>query len=203
MVALKPEAGPVVERFRMSPADETGGPFRVWKSAAGDHWLVVSGVGKALAAAATAWLYARSLEPKSAVWINAGIAGHREWEPGTVRRIEKITDGATGRHFLLTHGPEGGMDPANLISSDRPIDEYPTDGSLVDMEAAGFCAMARRIAGQGRVHVVKVVSDNLENDHRTLTPGRVRELMMALIKRSGGLVDILQGAPQGRDRTDC
>ena len=73
LTALAAEAKPIASWFnlrRMLP--ERGFPVYRNQHVA----LVVAGVGKTNAAAATAYLYARSGCPADAIWVNVGVAGH-------------------------------------------------------------------------------------------------------------------------------
>jgi hypothetical protein len=75
VVALASEARPIAGRYRMRAAAE-GGPFRVFAAPDGDAWLIVSGMGKAAAAAATAYLHLLAGGAPGRVWLNVGIGGH-------------------------------------------------------------------------------------------------------------------------------
>lgn len=184
VVALKPEADPVIEHFKMKPIAQAG-PFRCWANEAGDAWLVISGIGKASSAAASAWLHAVSGADPAAAWVNLGIAGHHSLEPGEIRRIHKVTDAGTGRSWYPPQviGGKCGIESAGLITVDRPAESFPDDVSLLDMEASGFIETVSRFTSLDLVHGVKVVSDNAETGFEGLkgNRNRVRNLMDSLV----------------------
>ncbi|MEJ2309678.1 MAG: hypothetical protein P8Z78_10230 [Gammaproteobacteria bacterium] len=158
LTAFDAEARPLIDRFRLKRQPDQG--FHVY--AGDDAWLVVSGPGKASAAAATAHLHGRAGFPENAAWINIGIAGHRDLAQGEARLVHKLTDGATGRNWypaITVHAP---WDSLALVTLDRPDTEYAHD-ALVDMEASGFMETALRFSTGELVHCVKVVSDNCDN----------------------------------------
>ena len=81
VVALRAEARPLIDRYRLEPADD--GAFRCFHGSG--RSLVISGVGKVAAAAATACLHEKPLD----VWVNVGIAGHRDRAPGELVRAHR------------------------------------------------------------------------------------------------------------------
>src|SRR3954468_18859062 len=92
VVAFQAEARPLVERFGMEPAGE--GPFAIYRG--DDAWLIVSGLGKAAAAAATAYLHLFSGGEMGRAWLNVGPGRHQPRPGGRRRNPHKISDGASG-----------------------------------------------------------------------------------------------------------
>jgi hypothetical protein len=168
VVALGAEARPLIDRYRLEPAG--GGTFRVYQG--GGRRLVVSGVGKVAAAAATAYLH----EEPSAVWLNVGIAGHRDRTPGELLRANRVTDAATGERFYPTLLGLTAIDSAGVTTVDAPETELASP-ELFDMEASGFYATALRFSTSELVQCVKIVSDNLATGIDGVTSARVSELV--------------------------
>ena len=78
VVALKAEATPLVELFKLAKGSEPS-PFPVFVN--DRHRLVLSGAGKELSAKATSYLSERFPQPNQA-WLNFGMAGHGTLGPG-------------------------------------------------------------------------------------------------------------------------
>ena len=94
IAALPAEVKPLISRFNLQRVQ----PDRVFPVYRNRHIsLVVSGVGKVNAAAASAFLYALNGFPNSAVWINLGIAGHKDLALGDAVLAHRITDAGSGR----------------------------------------------------------------------------------------------------------
>ena len=74
VIALKEEAQIIITQFKMSLLSQTS-VFPIFKNFDGSHWLILSGIGRHNAAAATLYLYEKSNAPRWTSWINIGIAG--------------------------------------------------------------------------------------------------------------------------------
>lgn len=171
VTALAAEAEPIVERYGMTPRDGAFAWFRSEEAA-----LVVSGVGKIAAASAVAYLHARTEEREHAAWIDAGLAGHRDREPGEVLLAHTVRDAASGRSWHPT--PLGGVElpRVEVVTVDRPESRFDAEAAY-DMEAAGFVPAALRFSSTELVQVIKVVSDNRKTPWTGLTPRDARELV--------------------------
>ena len=178
VVALRAEARPFVEALSLeaTPAGEAPFPLFVGRRAR----LVVSGVGRVRAAAATAYLEGRFPE-QALVWGNVGVAAHRELPLGTAVVAHKVVEEASSRTWYPTLIVEPELPTATVCTVDRPV-ARATDDSLYEMEAAGFAATAVRCVTSERLVVVKVVSDHGVESPRELDRGRVT----ALVERSVG-----------------
>lgn len=171
VVAVAPEAEPLVRRFRMEPRE---GAFRWYL---GDEAaLVVSGVGKLAAAAATSYLHTKTGEEPFGLWINVGTAGHRERPRGDVLLAHTVTDAASGERFHPTRldGPE--LEACEVRTVDRPETDFETDAAY-DMEAYGFVAAALRFSTAELVQSIKIVSDNRETGAAAWTARAARALV--------------------------
>ena len=178
VVALRAEATPLILRERLRALGTGGGLFPVYSSADGAVRLIISGVGKVNAAAATAYL-AASLPSESIVgWINFGIAGSGEVPFGTVVLTGSILDEATGRRWFpgTPLYPKGSLTRKGVMTVDRPREEYPAGGGLIEMEAAGFYPTALRRSTTEFCQVVKVVSDGPGNPVSAINQSVVGDL---------------------------
>ncbi len=176
VVALPAEARPLIERFELTRADAAA--FPLWQGA--EASLVVCGVGRAAAAAATGYLAGRLRGAGEAAWINVGVGGHHGLAVGEAVLAHKVVEAASGRSWYPPLVFEPPCPTATVLTVDRPETSYPTD-AVYEMEAAGFCSAAARFASAELVQVVKVISDNAESPTRRLSGARVQELIGARI----------------------
>ena len=158
------EAKPFVVGLGLKPYDKK--PFPVFTTE--NLVLVISGIGKAHAAAATA--YGLLTFSPSAV-LNTGAAGalDRSHPTGSIYQINNIIE--HDRPNILTgkpvrHKPDKmkGFDDAVLASGDRPVidredrSRLAALADLVDMEAAAVVQTCRTMSVP--CHIFKFVSDD-------------------------------------------
>lgn len=158
VVALSAEANPLVNHFHLEPETDSD-RFRTYRSGDNSIWLVISGVGRDSAAAAAAFLAARTRASRQTAWLNVGVGGQRDLPVGTPLLAHTITDDVTESSW---HPPiifEPFCETAPVRTVQEPLDHYPTD-EVYEMEASGFYAIARQVSNPGMVHVLKVISDN-------------------------------------------
>ncbi len=179
VVALPAEARPLIERYRLRRDPRHLG-FKLFRGAAGDVALIVSGPGKVAAAAATASLHAAAGGGRDAAWLNVGIVGHGERPVGEVVLAHKVRDRATGESWV----------PPLLFAAPCPTDEVLTvdtveqdfaEAVAYEMEASGFYSTACRFAGAEVVHCLKVVSDGPGEAAEALTAAKVQQLVAAAL----------------------
>jgi len=161
------EAAPFVRGLGLRRSGKK--PFRVYD---GEHYrLILSGIGKANAAMATAVL---ALDGDVDTVINAGAAGALRdgFAVGDIRVIDRVVEGdrprlRDGGPRIVTPDPVEGHAGATLITHDRPILE-PADraraaavADLADMEGAAVVQACRTFGL--RCHLVKIVTDTPEH----------------------------------------
>jgi nucleoside phosphorylase len=170
VVALIPEAEPIIAHYKLEPAR---GAFPIFR---GDEAaLIVSGIGKSASAAATAYLQAQTEEATKGVWFNVGIAGHRDRPLGTSSLAREVIDQASGKRWRL-EVPVVHLPSDTVWTVDRTEKNYENNG-LYEMEAAGFMTAATRFAPNELVQCFKVVSDNRSSSHDKITPARIHDLL--------------------------
>ena len=170
VVALAAEARPLLASHRLQGV--SGHPYRI---CAGEQThLIVSGIGKIAAAAATAYLRALIGDAPTA-WLNIGIAGHGSQAVGTPLLAHKIVDAASDKPFYPTFTAPPPCRTTLLHTVDRA--QPAADDTAYDMEASGFCEAAQRFATSERVHCLKVVSDNPQSSYQTLNAAKVEALI--------------------------
>ena len=79
IVALQPEARPLIEGYKLVKRNDSSA-FPVFENV--NHRLIISGIGRMNAAAATGYLLSELGQPTHAI-LNLGIAGHGELPTGT------------------------------------------------------------------------------------------------------------------------
>ena len=173
IVALKAEANPLIERFRLKPlASPT--LFPIWENEA--IKLIISGVGKIKAGAAVSYLAGIHRDEKIDSWLNIGIAGHRTLAIGTPLLIHKITDTTRQISFFPSFAFLPPCETISCLTFDQPITDYPEE-SVCEMEAAGFYSIAAKIAPLETIHLFKVVSDNTHCPTKQLTKSKIEQLI--------------------------
>lgn len=162
------EAQPFVKGLGLKRIEKR--PFRVYSN--GSLFLVLSGIGKANAAVATAYV----------IWkfscrriINAGAAGStgRDCDVGDIYHIDKVIEYdrpkmpfGGKRIFIPDLLP--GFHSATLATQDRPVialsrrREIAPFAELVDMEGASVVYASRLF--QARCYLFKIVSDTVEHE---------------------------------------
>ena len=177
VVAHGLEAKPIIEQFGLDLVSD-GGAFRRYQGPGVN--LVVSGMGKVNAAAATAYLYAVTMNDSmyDPIWINAGIAGHKTYELGCTTIVRKITDQGTRSSYYPLPIPSSLLSSA-LVTSDVPEEEYSLDAAF-DMEGSAFWSVATKFSPIEFVQLLKVVSDNPNHGIKTLDKEKIENYMEAL-----------------------
>ena len=173
VVALQCEARPLIQYYRLRGNPEKNG-FSLYHNE--DICLVISGIGKINAAAATAYQYAITGKLSHCVWLNIGIAGHCKMQPGEAALANKITDAGTQQSWypgIIIAPP---CQTASVITVDNAENDY-TSSALYEMESSGFYATASRFATTELIHCFKIVSDNPDNPSHNITEKSTEELI--------------------------
>lgn len=158
ITALSAEARPIIDALKLSRVMDARG-FKLF--AKGDVSLVVCGIGRTRAAAATGWLAARQGEPRDTAWLNVGIAGHGTREAGALVMAGKIRDASTDNHAYPPPLVGRKLDRDLVVTVDTPEYEYP-EAAAYEMEAFAIWDAATRFASGELVAFIKIVSDGPE-----------------------------------------
>ena len=164
VAATDVEASALVTRMGLAAC---GGPLPMFQK--GEQMLVVSGRGRAKAAAAVAWASARNDDVGGLAWLNVGLAGHRSIAVGEVRGLSSLYDVSTGGQYFPGDEALTGVTTMMGATVDRPATTYTLD-ALYDMEASPFFEIASMLSEPQLIASVKVVSDhggNREPDEAT------------------------------------
>ena len=158
IAATQTEADPVISALKLK---RTPASLNYYQKE--ETHLVVSGIGKCNAATACGWLAQKTQQTStdnntSVAWLNFGIAGHVNAEPGTAFIAHKVTDFATERVWF-PHRLTDNITSSDLTTVDKPL-QYYMPAQLHDMEASAYTEAARKFSDAELVQTIKVVSDN-------------------------------------------
>ena len=192
VVALKAEARPLIRHYELQHR-HANTTFPVYLGT--DVALVVSGPGKAAAAAATAWLQELTQGNKANAWLNIGIAGHATCAVGDARIANRVTEQATNKSWYPPQVHELDIATSRLLTVDSPENDYPVD-TLYDMEAAGFYPAACRFSTSELVQCFKVVSDNRQHANTKISAKHCEQLVGSQLKTINRLVEALGNMQQ-------
>ncbi len=147
VVALRAEAQALVSALGLR-AHSRATPWPLYIGADGDAALVISGVGRAAAAAAGGWAQGFLATRASAIdtpvaWVNAGVAGHAAGPLGRALLAHRVVEVATERTWYPPPVPGVTLDSDTVFTVDRPESTFEPAGAY-DMEAAGFLTAATR-----------------------------------------------------------
>jgi len=178
VVALPAEAKPLVDHFDLQRW-QANTAYPLYH---GDHKaLVVTGVGKAAAAAGVTFLHNVFDTDREVAWLNVGVAGHGIHPLGSGFLAHTITDDSNGQRYYPPPVLPFATPRESLITVDTPSAEYP-DSALVDMEASGFYATASSLTTSELVQCFKVVSDNKDSPANNIDATRVTALIRSHLK---------------------
>jgi nucleoside phosphorylase len=187
VVALPAEARPLVTHFGLVRATSHQSVEVFERPGLA---LIVSGVGRhAAASAVDALVEVAGLEGPS-VWLNLGIAGHRDHVPGTVVLADSVVDGVSGTTWALRPPRELHFEVGPVHTVARVELDFETEG-VYEMEAAGFCERALALTVPGLVQVVKIVSDNRRTGTVWVSARRVQALVEETLPKLDGLIAAL------------
>ncbi len=200
--ALRCEAKSLIAHFRLKNCSDSTS-FPLYISQDKKISLTISGIGKINAAAATAFTHAFLQTSKQDIWLNVGIAGHKDLEIGKIMIAHKIIEQSSQQSWypqILCSPPCQSME---VLSCDHPISNY-TDtvfsGAVFEMEAAGFYATACRFATSELIHVVKIISDNQQHPADKISAPFVADLLMDKLEIVDQLITSLRQLAKDLDR---
>ncbi len=189
VTAIQCEAKPLLKRYGLRGGTDRG-PFRIYEGE--DMRLIVSGIGKIAAAAASSYVFTRFGRDPCSAWLNIGTAGHAAHPIGKGILAHKITDAGSGLSWYPPLILEAHRHTDAIITVDRPALEY-TGTAVHEMEAAGFYATASRFATSELVQCYKVISDNRARPAHLITKDFAASLIDENISEIGEIIQQLNG----------
>jgi hypothetical protein len=182
VVAFLAEAQPVIDFYRLVKTDLPSGSM--FKN--DQHCLIISGLGKDRAAAATQKL-GKSKARKNEGWLNLGIAGHGSLAKGDAFIAGKIIDDENEEVFYPPSICQSALQVSSLCTCSSPVTQYEPEMGY-DMEAHSFYREASRFSFRELVQVVKVVSDTPSQPIEKIRPQEATEMIASHMDQLDELV---------------
>lgn len=186
--ALQCEAKPLINRFKLK-ADQQSALFPLYRSETTQ--LIISGIGKVNAAAATTYLMAHVPRAQTPAWLNIGVGGHKARDIGEGFLGNKITDRSTGHRYYPGVAAIPRTQTLPIETVDRPENNYP-ENAIVDMEASGFFPIASRLSPVEAIHCYKVISDNFHHSTAGVNKKFVTDLVENKIEKVILIIEALK-----------
>lgn len=187
VVALQAEARPLISHFGLERADELE-PLELYRRP--DLMVVVTGVGRAAVEATIDAMQDDLPVEAQSVWLNLGVAGHRNLPIGTEVLATEVVEESSGRSWTLIP-PEDFAGELGTVRSVAHVEvDYATQ-QLYEMEAAAFCERTLTLTSPELVQVLKVVSDNLETGALCVSAHQVQGLVETSLPQIDRLVSYL------------
>ena len=193
VIALKEEAKTIINHYELRPVNENP-LFPIFKNADETHWLVLSGIGRHNAAAATSYLYSTSNVMQNTAWINIGIAGCGQGKYGDLCLVDKISNNC-GQSRYPTTKPRTHLPKMNLFTSDVPINDYSSQ-ELIDMEGIAFYDIVSKFTSNELICLMKVISDGPENNIKSLNRDKIIDLIKSNINNIEEIVSYYEKLSQ-------
>lgn len=190
LVATLSEARVLIEHFNLKQilAERI---FPIYMNASEDLRIIISGIGKINAAAATSYLYSQTSNQSGICLLNIGIAGGCQYEIGDFLLVNKVVDTSS----QLVYYPATQLFPqfaqTSIVTVDRADENYP-DNSLIDMEASGFYATAIRMLDREQIQIAKIVSDNNIASKQQITKQVVTDIMAKGLPKLFSIIEQMQ-----------
>ena len=156
--ALFCEAKPIIKHYGLSKLENLN-TFSIYSSNEGDITLTITGIGKNNAIKAIKYHHDSMHTHKSDIWLNIGIAGHKNISVGDIRLINKITDDEDKKSWYPQIIFKSECPSIDLVSLNAPSTNYKA--CLYDMEASGFYQTAIQYGTIELVQSLKIISDNI------------------------------------------
>ncbi|OQX73431.1 MAG: hypothetical protein B6D59_05660 [Campylobacteraceae bacterium 4484_4] len=155
--ALGAEAAPLIDYLGLEKIERQ--PFPLYRKE--ERFLIISGIGMLPSAIATTHILTRFPQLQSGKVVNIGIAGASRKPIGSLFQIKKVIDHATDKVYHLP--ASFSLPGASLSTFATPCSQTrEIKSDLADMEAAGFLKAAKTFVPDTQIHLLKIVSDNLE-----------------------------------------
>ena len=171
--ALKHEARPIIAHFRLNH-DGSAREFTAYNNEGIS--ITITGVGKRAAYEGTRFAANHFGTNAGNLYLNIGIAGHKDLATGTPVLASRITDSCSGQVWQPGMLLPVDLRSLPLVTVEQPLDEYPAD-SMVDMEASGFI----NSAPLERAQCLKIISDNALNPAQNINSKKASALISANI----------------------
>jgi len=174
ITAYKSEATPIIDALNLSPFSGNG-QFPLYTRPG--IRLGISGMGCHNAQRLVRYLQdSPGCKIETETWINFGIAGSADWEPGELVLAESVIDQSSGEKWILKHVVALNLPRACLCTVKSPQNDYDNN-RVYDMEAAGIVSLLSDSKCCHSLVILKLISDGPENPVGKLTQNAIRKLI--------------------------
>lgn len=183
IVATNFEARPLIDFFKLKKKIHIE-EFQIFNNE--EISLTVSGIGKIFSALAVAHTYFQFGKKKNQIWINFGLAGHKNLKIGKLVLVNKIIDSNSNFTFFPFFHKKFNFEKKNCTTYDRPDTNY--NDSLSDMEASGFFGAASKHSTTEFIHSFKIISDNQNESINFRDEKKIYRIISKQMKNINSLV---------------
>ena len=154
IVATLSEGRPLIDFFNLKISNNNN-IFKIYHST--DISLTISGIGKLNSAMSVIKTFFDFNKQKNNIWINLGLAGHKNYNIGDLFLVNKIEDSSSNKIYypFVAHSK---LKSIQCITYEKENLDY--NESLSEMEASGFFYSANKFTSVELVQVLKIISDN-------------------------------------------
>ena len=125
---------------------------------------------------------------KNNIWINLGLAGHKNHRIGDLFLVNKIKDSSSNKMYypFVAHSK---LKSIQCITYEKENLDY--NESLSEMEASGFFYSANKFSSLELVQVLKIISDNEKESINFNDKHKIYDLISSNKKKIINLCDSL------------
>ena len=186
VVALRSEATFIINFFKMK-LNLDSKLFKIYCNSDQSHCLVISGIGKVNAAAATIYLSQKTILKEWTFWINIGIGGYKENTLGNMYVIDKIIDESSEKNYYPGFMINKNVNRASLLTVDKvKLGKY--ENYIYDMEGSGFFEVANKIIHKEFILIIKIISDTPRDSIKNINNQTIEDLFRNKEKK---IIDII------------
>ena len=154
LVATNSEARPLIDLFKLKKKKDLKQTF-IYSNQ--NTSLTITGIGKINAAIGVTETYFYYNQKNNNIWINIGLAGHKDLKIGDICAVNKISDNETNKDFF-PFANEFRIQNQECLTVGTHMKNYGT--KIYDMESSGFYQSACKYSSNELLQIVKIISDN-------------------------------------------
>jgi len=157
IIATNAEARPLIDYYKLKKKSEFN-EFQIYSNNKKELSITICGIGKVSAAISVTHTYYEFGCQKNQIWINFGLAGHKNINLGELVLVNKVIDTTNNYKFYPFFAEKINLLRVNCKTYDSP--NYNYTENLTDMECSGFFFSANKYSTKELIHSIKIISDN-------------------------------------------
>ncbi len=184
VTAHRSEALPIIEFYNLNLIKTDFSKLKLFTNKKKSIWLVISGTGRKKAFEASRALNKTSKDYSSPLWINIGIAGHENFNVGSIYEIKKVILNHNKKKALYTNSLSSYFNVHTGCNVNKEEKLYK-NSYIYDMESFGFLSAVELFALRERIFIFKIISDNLKcklSDYKTFAYNSIKKNIYSLSK---------------------